>query len=126
MEKITFIIILLFAFLSLQAQNYENIFEGNGAITAVDTVEVQNITQKTSLILNGDDTLNLVGVLGTQNFSFDKDKVMRIFPKSITNYSNIDFRVWNKGLVIIEIWMLAVNYCSQNETTFRLGRTLIM
>jgi hypothetical protein len=89
-------------------------------------VEVQNITQETSLILNGDDTLNLVGVLGAQDFSFDEDKAMRIYPNPMTSYSNIDLKVRNEGFVIIEIWMLAVNYCSQNETTFRLGRTLIM
>jgi hypothetical protein len=51
---------------------------------------------------------------------------MRIYPNPMTSYSNIDLKVLNEGFVIIEIWMLAVNYCSQNETTFRLGRPLIM
>jgi hypothetical protein len=46
------------------AQFYLINFEGSGEVTFVDSVKVHNITQETSLVMNGSDTLLLYGTVG--------------------------------------------------------------
>jgi len=56
-------IISLFAMLQTHTQDYLISFAGTGITTAVTTVKVENLTQSTSLTMNGTDVLNLKSVL---------------------------------------------------------------
>jgi hypothetical protein len=49
----------------LHSQNYLITFSGSGQSTVVETVEVKNIDQQTTLTLSGTDTLLLTDVVGT-------------------------------------------------------------
>jgi len=57
MKKITSLFLIIFAFASTQAQNYQISFAGNGASTVVDSVKVENLTQCADTTLSGSDIL---------------------------------------------------------------------
>jgi hypothetical protein len=63
MRKCTFLCLLIFALAKLQAQDYLISFEGTGAAAAVDSVQVENLTQGISLTAYGGDQLHLLGTL---------------------------------------------------------------
>ena len=64
MKKSTLVIFFVLAMLQTQAQDYLISFAGTGGSTIVDSVQVKNLTQNTSLTLNGTDVLHLMGIVG--------------------------------------------------------------
>jgi uncharacterized protein (TIGR02145 family) len=54
---------LFFVLTKLQAQDYLISFEGTGASTTVDSVQVENLTQGTSLTVHGENQLLLMGTV---------------------------------------------------------------
>jgi uncharacterized protein (TIGR02145 family) len=122
MKKNTVIILLVFAFTQLQAQNYLINFEGIGASTTIESVEVENITQGTSLTLDGTDILNLVGILGIEDYSLDNGKGLRIYPNPMTTtYSNIDFEIQKASLVTIEIFDITGKLMTAKQSNLQTG-----
>ncbi|MDO8899591.1 MAG: hypothetical protein Q7V19_18210 [Bacteroidales bacterium] len=61
----TFLIALFLAIIPFSfTQNYQISFTGSGQSNTIETIEVKNIDQGTSIMLAGNDVLQLDGVLG--------------------------------------------------------------
>ncbi len=67
MRNCTFLCLLTFLVVKLQAQDYLISFEGTGAVVAVDSVKVENLTQGTSLTVYGLDQLHLLGTVSVDS-----------------------------------------------------------
>jgi uncharacterized protein (TIGR02145 family) len=65
MRKCTFLFLLIFALVKLQAQDYLISFEGIGSATMVDSVRVENLTQGTILTVGSGNQLQLLGTISS-------------------------------------------------------------
>ncbi len=104
-RKITFLTLMFFAFAKLQAQDYQISFAGTGESTIVETVLVQNLTQGTSLTLNGSDVLHLLAAItGIEQLTDSNVNSMRIYPNPMTENSNIEFEMSTSGSVTVDLF----------------------
>ena len=78
MKKIYILIIAILIGNFANAQNYLINFSGSGAANTVGNVKVDNLTQNTSLTLNGNDTLHL-GAVGINETEFNSNSPL-IYP----------------------------------------------
>ncbi len=103
LSKISLIFSLAIIFTTLiNAQNYMITFSGSGQSNAVETVEVKNTTQQTSLTLNGSDTLHLVDVVGISQIVLE-NAGMRVYPNPTRHTSRVEFYNSEDGNVTVEI-----------------------
>ena len=121
MKKITFVLLIIVAVSKLQAQNYEIIFEGEGATTIVDTVHVQNLTQGTSLTLDGSEVLLLSGTVGIEQLSAHKDKSIHIYPNPMSTNSTIEFEISRASSVSVEIYDNAGKRVTSIQNNLQIG-----
>lgn len=99
----TFLIALFLAIIPFSfTQNYQISFTGSGQSNTIETIEVKNIDQGTSIMLAGNDVLQLDGVLGlnTINTKFNE---MLVYPNPTNESSRIEFYS-NSGTVNIELF----------------------
>ena len=97
------VIILLLMSSGLYSQNYLITFSGSGQSTAVETVEVKNIEQQTTLTLSGTDTLLLTDVVGTGYFTaLNHDMI--IYPNPASQSSRLEFYNSLPGFTSIEVY----------------------
>jgi uncharacterized protein (TIGR02145 family) len=82
------------------SQNYLINFTGYGVTNVVNNVQVQNLTQNTTITLNGNDILQL-GSLGINDIA-DKKGIM-IYPNPMTNEAEISFFIKVSGEVDLTI-----------------------
>ena len=74
---------MVISILSLQAQDYLVSFAGPVPSTTITTVKVENLTQGTSLEINGNDVLHLMGVVtGIETIKDDKTGKIDFLPES--------------------------------------------
>lgn len=95
---------LLFAPL-LHAQFYFISFSGSGQSTTVETVEVKNIDQGTTLVLDGTDVLNLVGTLGLNTQSLNQQGIS-VYPNPTKHTTQVEFLNTRTGQVSIGLYEL--------------------
>ncbi len=98
-------LIVFFTVLCVHAQDYFIQFAGKGASTVVDSVRVENISQNTSLTVDGKNTLHLVGIRNKKistNYKGDND--LRIYPNPIEDAGKIEFVTAEPGLVKIALF----------------------
>ena len=76
---------------------------GSGQSTTVETVEVKNIEQQTTITLNGTDTLLLTDVVGTGDMSA-LSQGMIIFPNPANHASRLEFCNSSSGNTRVEIY----------------------
>jgi uncharacterized protein (TIGR02145 family) len=86
-----FVFLLLIAALPALSQNYQIVFSGSGQSSSVDSVKVENLSQCTTLLLSGSDTLNLVATVGTHDQKFPNDGFLSVFPNPSSGKFNLDF-----------------------------------
>jgi len=87
------------------AQNYQINFAGTGSATAVDSVEVKNLTQGTNLTLPGTDTLHLIGTQGIYGLTINNES-MRVYPNPMHGQAELSFyakKAGNTTLIIYDI-----------------------
>jgi uncharacterized protein (TIGR02145 family) len=103
--KSTPVIIMFVAmFQSLYPQDYLITFSGSGQSTTVETVEVKNIDQQTTLTLSGTDTLHLTDVVGTGILP-SLNQGMIIYPNPTNQSSRLEFhnsKVFNTRIEIYD------------------------
>jgi uncharacterized protein (TIGR02145 family) len=87
----------------ISAQDYMITFSGSGQSTVVETVEVKNIDQQTTLMLSGTDTLYLTDVVGTGIMPSLKQG-MSIYPNPANHASRLEFYISSAGNTSIEIY----------------------
>lgn len=105
-RKVFCSIFIFFALAKLQAQDIYLGFAGSGAATTVETVQVQNLTQGTSLTLNGTDVLHLMGTVGIEDIRVSGDHSVRTYPNPMTENSNIEVEIPASGSVVVELFDL--------------------
>lgn len=92
---------MIFASANIYSQNYNISFAASGASTTVGTVKVDNLTQNTSLTLNGNDILHLgpVGINETELGS----KNLLIYPNPMQGKAELSFTAEQEGDIQITI-----------------------
>jgi uncharacterized protein (TIGR02145 family) len=97
-KKYIILLIFILAISELQAQDYLINFTGSGLSLTVDSVIVENLTQGTSIILSGSNTLYLKSTLSGINIKRETDNNnLHIYPNPLTIYTNIDFKTFAPG-----------------------------
>lgn len=92
--NLTFFVVISQALLS---QNYLINFVASGQSSNIDSIEVSNLTQKTSLTLKGSDTLHLLGTVGLSEETI-KDHKLKIYPNPMNQSARIEFENPGSGL----------------------------
>jgi uncharacterized protein (TIGR02145 family) len=87
----------------LQAQNYFIDFSASGTATILDSIIVENLTQGTSLTLQGSDTLHLVGTVGFFN-SNQNTSELRIYPNPFHETSQLVLSSESTAIVDIDVY----------------------
>ena len=83
---------LLLPAIHLNAQNYLLSFTGTGGSTTIDTVIVENITQGTSLVMNGNDLLWLVSVVtGIDPIPLKSEMNLCCYPNPVVQQTTLRF-----------------------------------
>ena len=103
MKTFTFFVSFLFAAAVLQAQDYLISFTGSGQSTSVDSVQVENLTQGTTLSLDGNDVLHLLGTVGI-NAPTDNESNVKIYPNPMVESTFVEFTNLKTELVCLEIF----------------------
>jgi len=116
-KKITFLGLIIFASAKIYAQDYKLSFVASGAASTVAIVKVQNITQGTSLTMNGTDTLHLLASLDIDETTTSIENSLRVYPNPTTSNANIEFDAPKSGLVNIELYDITgkKNLTTQND-----------
>jgi uncharacterized protein (TIGR02145 family) len=105
MKKITMLSFLLLLSLCMYSQDYLIHFAGTGGSTSVDNVKVENLTQGTTLTLNGTDILNLKGESTTGiNVYNTSERNLKVYPNPATDYATIEFIAAAQGNATIAIY----------------------
>jgi len=121
-RKITFLTITLFAFVALRAQDYQISFTGSGESTTIETIQVQNLTQSTSLKLNGSDVLHLrATVTAIDHLPASGDNSLQIYPNPMIGNSTIEFEIPKAGNVIIELYTITGEKVTSIQKSLQAG-----
>jgi uncharacterized protein (TIGR02145 family) len=99
----TLIIMFLVIFQSVYSQDYLITFTGSGQSNVVETIEVKNIAQQTTLTLSGTDTLLLTDVVGT-GYLPSLNRGMIIYPNPANHSSRLEFYNSGAGNASIEVY----------------------
>ena len=102
---------------NLYSQNYQIDFAGTGASILVDSVKVENLTQGTSLTLNGIDTLQLTLTTGVHNLDFENE-ILEVYPNPLTDQTELTFITKESGNVLVAI------YDQSGRTVIQSGKLL--
>jgi len=97
------LVLYFFTYLSTQAQSYFINFTASGTVSTLDSVFVENLTQGSSLTLQGNDTLHLIGSVHNSEKSHYND-VIRIYPNPILENSYLELFNETTSEVSIEIY----------------------
>lgn len=100
-KKFTFLLLTIFAAANIYSQNYNISFAASGASTTVGTVKVDNLTQNTSITLNGNDILHL-GPVGINETEFNSNNTI-IYPNPTQGKAELSFNAEQDGDVQITI-----------------------
>jgi len=122
MKKATLAFFLLLTVLKTQSQDYLISFAGTGGSATVDSVQVQNLTQNTSLILDGTDVLHLMGVVGIDQIVAQNNADLRIYPNPMNERSFIEFEAVSSGNAILVLSDVAGKQVAQTQNMLPCGR----
>ena len=122
MRKFTFLAILLFSILKLHAQDYLITFEGTGATSQISTVIVKNLTQETSLTMQGNQVLHLKKVITSIESTYSDDaNEIRFYPNPMNDYTFLEFNLPTEGTTQIEFSNLSGKKIIQTSTYLHSG-----
>lgn len=102
MTKLFLTVVFVLGISGLNAQDYKITFTGTGESNLVDSVEVQNLTRETFIVLPGTDTLLLSGTLGIEEPN-SNEHGMLVYPNPSSQTTKISFDNSNPGGVEIEV-----------------------
>lgn len=100
----------------LQAQDYLITFAGSGAATSVGTVTIENLTQGTSLTMNGSDILHLMGtVTGIETINNNGTGKIVFYPNPMADYTKMQFELPETGETVITLYDISGRKISQKS-----------
>lgn len=114
--------VFIFSLVQIHAQDYLISFVGTGMSDTVTTVKIENLTQGTSLILNGTDVLNLKKALGINQTAFYSENLLKIYPNPMNETGTIDFEATKSGMTTIEICDITGKQVVRSQTMLKCGR----
>ncbi|PLX07849.1 MAG: hypothetical protein C0596_08900 [Marinilabiliales bacterium] len=120
MKKLFSILIIVFAFLSTQAQDYVVTFSANGDYSDVDSVQIENITQSKTISVLGTDVLHLVGITGI-DLNTNQTHGLQIYPNPTSGLTNINFISQKEQTVTIQIIDITGKIIHQNQSLLSYG-----
>ena len=118
-RNLFFSVLAVFAFAKIEAQNYQISFAGSTAVV-IETVDVENLTQGTTLTLSGTDILQLVANVGINQPS-QRTADLSIFPNPSTNISNIAFTMQNPGNAHFSLFDIAGKNVASKQAVLDAG-----
>jgi len=121
MKTVAIFLLLIFAIVKIQAQNYQISFTGTGASNTVDSVKVENISQCTDTILNGSNILSLTTTTPTNNSDNKPEDALNIYPNPMTTHCFFDFEATANGKTDIELYDVTGKLIIHLQETFAKG-----
>jgi uncharacterized protein (TIGR02145 family) len=110
MKKVTFLLLTIFTVATLYSQSYEIDFAGTGDTTIVDSVQVKNLNQETSITLMGNDILQL-NVNPPDGNAIDYTTSdfgsLQVYPNPMSEQATIKFFVNTCGNVRVAVYDLS-------------------
>lgn len=89
---------------NISAQDYLIDFAATGVSKSITTVKVENLTQGTSVEMNGNDVLHLrVTVTGIETVNGNSDGAIRIYPNPMDGYAKMQFALPEPGETMISL-----------------------
>lgn len=125
MKKRLFSIFTLCFFLINYAktQDYLINFEGAGESFTIESIIVENLTQGTSLILNGGDILSLKNTTtGIESLNNNEEKKIKIYPNPIRDYGFIQFDLPETNLTVITLFDISGKKVLQKQDILSYGQ----
>jgi uncharacterized protein (TIGR02145 family) len=95
-----------------QSQNYLISFTASGQSNTIETIEVKNISQQTTLTLNGNDTLHLMGVVGINEVQSNGGRI-QVYPNPALDHFHLEFYNPSPGISVIEVYDITGNQIIQ-------------
>ena len=124
MKTIVFSFLMIIAAFNNYAQNYQITFTGTGTSTTVDSVKVENLSQCTSLILAGTDTLNLSSSVGFNETGNPNEYLLMIYPNPSSGYCFVEFEATSGGNVCIGLFDISGKLILQQNEFLQEGKCL--
>jgi len=90
-------------------------FAGTGGSTTVDSVKIENLTQSTSITIDGKDTLHLSGTVGINNLTSSEKKIT-ISPNPMQSESELTFYAKQTGSLQIFIYNISGQKIIETES----------
>ena len=121
MKTVVLTILLIMASLKIYAQNYQINFAGTGAVTTVDSVKVENLSQCTSLTLAGTDTLILSPTAGMNETGIAPNFKVSIYPNPSSGFFSVEFETTSAGRVQIGLFDISGKAVIQQREFLQAG-----
>ncbi len=126
MKRLLIVLVLVALTTNAHSQDYLISFEGSGDTTIVDSVLVQNLTQGTSLIVDGNDQLRLVeNVTGINPVRDNRDNILCIYPNPVKEYCTVKFETPRSDFIAIEVSDILGKKILQESKYFEKGTHLL-
>lgn len=122
MKKLILFFAIFFVIVTIFSQNYTITFAAAGAASTVEIVKIENITQNTSLTMNGNDTLHLVDVIGIEDYNNNNDYSLSVFPNPTQNDCFIEFVTPKSNDVTIQIYDLSGKQIASSQNVLEEGK----
>ena len=107
MRNLITLLLSIIIVMSLKAQNYKLDFKATGIVTTLDSVHVLNMSQQTELMLNGEDTLNLLKISNSTDELYYESHNLSFYPNPLNQGEGVlSFDKKLSGNIDIEIYTL--------------------
>lgn len=119
----SFLSLLFISIAFLQAQDYLISFAGSGAATIVETVKVENLTQGTSLTMNGNDVLHLMGtVTGIENVDGNTTGKIIFYPNPMNDFTKMKFALPEPSEAVISLYDISGRKIARKQDLLNKGQ----
>ena len=115
------IVLLLYIAKSTIAQQIDIRFAATGESNSIETIEIENLTQETSMEISGSDVLRLVGVVGISEVDYDNGTQFRVYPNPCHDQTTLDFTTQTSENALIEVYDLSGHLITSIAKELRLG-----
>jgi len=107
MKRSALLWVLMSVLAQVNGQTYHISFAGMGAATTVDSVTIENLTQCTSIAIQGNDTLQLNVSVGLQEVIPGKYASLCIYPNPASDHCLLAFEATAPGKSMIKIYNIS-------------------